>query len=364
MDRFLVMNSASVKNKKNQISGRERFFTDAPKISVIMSMYDTNPKFLRKAIESILSQTFQDFEFLILNDSPSNTALNDIVKSYKDKRICLIVPKNNLGLVKAHNKLLLKAKGKYVALMDHDDISLKTRLEKQFNYMEEHPETGLCGCAYKRFGRIEKRGIIRHSSCHKDICANFLFKCSVLHPSLFIRKSVLEKHKITYDRHFLFLNDRKFYWDISRYTKLHNLNDVLYKYRIHNTMASAKYRQIITKEQMLFREKFLKSYQVQLTPFEYRIMNEYLLKGRAKIKNEKILNDIVSLLQKLIFENKKNRFADEKAFQNVCEQYLIKRCKNACLYGFVSSYRILKKHHLTSKAPIWLRVFNFVKRKN
>ena len=335
-----------------------------PKISVIMPIFNTDEKILRKAIESILNQTYQDFEFLILNDSPQNTDLDKLVKSYKDSRIRYFKSKKNLGIANSHNYLLSLATGRYIALMDHDDISLPKRLEKQLTYMEKHPKVGICGCAYKRFGKIWKKRVIRHPSDNDMICAYLFFKCPIHHPSVMMQKSILDKYKITYEHQFISLNDRQLYLDISRHARLHNLNDVLYKYRIHTYMTSKLRRKEITNEQLLYRRRFLNRYHIHLNPRETKIMNEYLLNGRNKIKNEHILYEINALLKKFIQENKKKHFADEKAFRKVCADYLIKRCKNACLNGFISSNRILKENSIFEGVPLWLRMFNFIKRRN
>lgn len=77
-----------------------------PKISVLMPIYNTNKLYLKEAIESILNQTFVDFEFIILNDSPDNTELDDIVKSYKDKRIKYLKNEKNMGITLSRNKLI------------------------------------------------------------------------------------------------------------------------------------------------------------------------------------------------------------------------------------------------------------------
>ena len=128
-----------------------------PKISVIMPVYNTKPKHLEQALVSVLSQTFIDFEFLILNDSPDNNILDNMVASFDDKRIKYLKPEHNLGIAEAHNALLREAKGQYIAVMDHDDISLPMRLQKQYDYMESHPEVGILGTAYQRFGKLLKR---------------------------------------------------------------------------------------------------------------------------------------------------------------------------------------------------------------
>lgn len=95
--------------------------------------------YLREAIDSILGQTFRDFEFIIINDGSTDNSL-EIIKTYKDSRIVLINNQVNEGIIRSRNKGLKLAKGKYIVNMDSDDISDRTRLEKQFNYLEQHPE--------------------------------------------------------------------------------------------------------------------------------------------------------------------------------------------------------------------------------
>ena len=146
-----------------------------PKISVIMPIYNTKTKHLQQAIESILNQSFTDFEFLILNDTPKNTELDDIVTAYSDNRIQYMKSECNLGVAEAHNRLLKMAKGKYIAIMDHDDISLPQRLEQQYAFMESHEDVGVCGTGYKRFGKISKVKTIIHPEGHEIIKASLIF---------------------------------------------------------------------------------------------------------------------------------------------------------------------------------------------
>ena len=115
-----------------------------PVISVIMPVYNTKEKFLREAVESILNQTFTDFEFIIINDG-SDSITEDIILSYKDLRIKYLKNEQNLGIVQSLNKAVKTAKGKYIARMDADDISMPHRLEKQYEFMENHPQCGVCG---------------------------------------------------------------------------------------------------------------------------------------------------------------------------------------------------------------------------
>lgn len=110
-------------------------------ITVLMPVYNS-ALYLRAAIDSILEQTFSNFEFIIINDGSTDNSL-EIIKAYKDTRIVLIDNQVNEGIIRSRNKGLKLAKGKYIANMDSDDISDLTRLEKQFNYLEQHPEITL-----------------------------------------------------------------------------------------------------------------------------------------------------------------------------------------------------------------------------
>ncbi len=117
--------------------------SENPKVSVIMSVYNGD-KYLREAIESILNQTFTDFEFIIVNDGSTDNSL-EIIESYDDERIKTINNKKNIGLTKSLNKALKFAKGKYIARQDADDVSLPNRFEKQVEYLDSHPEVALVG---------------------------------------------------------------------------------------------------------------------------------------------------------------------------------------------------------------------------
>ena len=124
------------------LKNKPKLTSKIPLVSVVMSVYN-GEKYLREAIDSILNQTFTDFEFIIINDGSTDNTLK-IIKSYKDPRIVLISRKNK-GLVASLNEGIGKAKGKYIARMDADDVSLPERFEKQVEYMIQHPGVGLIG---------------------------------------------------------------------------------------------------------------------------------------------------------------------------------------------------------------------------
>ncbi len=338
-----------------------------PEISVIMPIYNTNEVYLRQAIESILKQSFHDFEFLILNDSPQNTQLDAIVNSYIDSRLHYFKNDMNLGIAQSHNILLQKSSGKFIAMMDHDDISLPNRLEKQVTFMKEHPDVGICGSAYYRFGKAGKTKIISHPEQDNDIKSLLFFKCPILHPSCMLNRSVLKNNNISYDTRFISVNDRQLFLDISKHAKLHNLPEVLYKYRYHENMTSRVRKKDIKDEQLTFRKKFCEQLGLYLSQQEEHILNAYLLTGRCRIKDINTLIQIEKILNKLLNANAKTGFADTIAFNNICATYLIKRCVNAYIFGRVSSFELLKNTTIPLQSvntPLSLKIFNFLKRRN
>lgn len=208
-----------------------------PKISVLMPVYKTPEPYLREAIESILQQTYTDFEFLILDDCPEDNR-KDIVLSYHDKRIKYAMNEKNLGISESRNKLIDMAKGEYLAVFDHDDISLPERLEKEVKYLDEHPEIGVLSCQIQCHpqGNISKQFIE-----DRDIKLALITQCAVNHPAAMLRKSVLIDHNIRYRKECTPAEDYALWCSLVPYTQFHNLPEVLFKWRKHQSNTSKLY---------------------------------------------------------------------------------------------------------------------------
>lgn len=208
-----------------------------PKVSVLMPVYKTNEKYLRDAIESILNQTFEDFEFLILDDCPEDDR-EEIVKSYQDERIKYYKNEKNLGITPSRNKLIDMAKGEYLAVFDHDDISLPERLEKEVSYLDEHPECGVVGCKTQRMSNGKQS---QNPTNDHEIKLALMRVCAIAHPCSMIRKSFLTENNIRYEEEFSPSEDYALWCRLIPYTKFHNLNDeVLFLYRDHAENTSHK----------------------------------------------------------------------------------------------------------------------------
>ena len=206
-----------------------------PKVSVLMPVYKTNESYLREAIESILNQSFSDFEFLILDDCPTDSR-EAVVKSYADNRIKYFKNEQNLGITPSRNKLIDLAQGEYLAVFDHDDISLPERLAKQVAYLDEHPEVGVVGCDVEFFQNDKK--IVRQPVESQKIKVALMSICCVAHSASMIRKSVLLDNGIRYEEEFSPAEDYRLWCRLIPYTEFHNIPEVLFKYRYHVTNTS------------------------------------------------------------------------------------------------------------------------------
>lgn len=199
-----------------------------PKISVIMATYNRAEYYLPRAIESILSQSANDFEFIIINDASKDSTL-EVLNAYakQDKRIRVFSNTKNKGLVYNLNLGLQKARGKYIARMDDDDESLPERFEKQLEFLEENPDIVATGCSFTRPDNFIRKDTFPLNP--EDAKIRTLFEVPVAHPCAMIRNNFLKKHHITYVDEYALAEDMPFWRDIilKHGGKVSNLQDVL-----------------------------------------------------------------------------------------------------------------------------------------
>ena len=199
-----------------------------PKISVIMPVYNTQEEYLREAIESILNQTYSDFEFIILNDGSTNNS-KEVILSYTDSRIKYYEHENQ-GISKTTNRMIKLATGEYIAHMDSDDISLPNRFETQINYLEKHIDIDIVSACYSEFPE-KKDYIISEDELH--VRFTDLLNTNVIPGAVsIIRRSFFEKTHLRYNESFDCAQDYEFWSRAIRYAKIVVLKDILYKYRI------------------------------------------------------------------------------------------------------------------------------------
>ena len=205
-----------------------------PKISVIMPTKNAG-KYIAEAIDSILDQTFSDFEFLIIDDASTDNTL-DIIRSYHDKRIKLINGTQK-GLSAALNLGISLAQGEYIARMDADDISLPTRFEKQADYLDAHPEISLLGTWQEHFGR--KHGFHKPSSNPDIAKMALIFTCDFCHSTAMFRRDVFIQNNLFYPENSP-IEDYELWSKAIEFINVSNIPEVLGKYRIHNQSVTTQ----------------------------------------------------------------------------------------------------------------------------
>lgn len=226
--------------------------------------------FIKEAVESILNQTYSNFEFLIIDDASTDETVS-IIKSYTDSRIQLIEKPLNTGHTNSLNQGLKLAKGKYIARMDGDDISFRERFEKQVAYLEANSEVVLCGTSYEIMGE-DKRTIIPESN--DDIKLALLRANCIAHPSVMIRKNVLEEFSIIYDTIKEPAEDYAMWVQLLCVGKLHNLQEILLKYRIHNSSVSRKRVDEQEKRVIEIKLQLLSHLDIILADYEREILRK------------------------------------------------------------------------------------------
>ena len=206
-----------------------------PRVTVLMPVFN-GARYLREAIESILNQTFTDFEFLIINDGSTDDS-GAIISSYNDPRIIIVSQSENLGLISCLNRGLELAKGEYIVRMDADDFCLPGRIERQVSFMAEHPEVGICGVWYWEFGK-GTGAVMRCPVEHDSIMCGTLFNPVVGHPSVIFRTSCFRMNNLRYDPVYRHAEDYALWAQALKCCRFANLGEVLLLYRVHENQVT------------------------------------------------------------------------------------------------------------------------------
>lgn len=299
-----------------------------PKVTVLMPVYN-GEAYLNEAIESILSQTFEDFEFLIINDCSSDNS-KEIIKAYKDKRINFVENETNIGLSSILNKGLDIAKGEYIARMDQDDISLPDRLQKQVEFMDKNPEIGICGSFIEKFGA--ETGIGKYPLINDLIKINLLFYSALAHPTVMFRNSLLRKYNLKYNPEYEYAEDYDLWSRCIKHFKIANLNEVLLKYRMHIKGMSLSNKKKQESLSDLVRTNQLKRLEIKPTSEDLQIHHSLICND---FKNtEEYVNKVENRLLKLIKGNNQNKIYDNKLFYEFLGKFWFETIKLQVESGF------------------------------
>lgn len=243
-------------------------------ISVIMSIYNEKKEWVEEAINSILSQTFSDFEFIIINDNPQRELNKELLDKYraKDDRIIIIENEQNIGLTKSLNKGLKIANGKYIARMDADDISMPDRFAKQVEFLDNHEDYIVCGAYVQTFG--SRKRLIKFGQDWQDLKTYFLIpnptSSPVAHPAAMIRASVLRSNNFYYNEDYRVGQDYELWSRLMFLGKFYNIPKVLLHYRISpsqiSSVQTSKQQDIVRRLASIYIERYFEELNLNISP--------------------------------------------------------------------------------------------------
>lgn len=276
-----------------------------PKVSVIMPVYNAK-KYLNKAIDSILNQTYTDFEFIIIDDASSDGS-QEIVKSYSDPRIRFYINEKNMGVAATLNRGIEIARGEYIARMDSDDISLPNRLQEQVDFLDVRHDVGVVGANVEIFGEGIPTKIHRFPTESKHLKAMLLFSSCFAHPVVMMRKSCLKENQLKYLSDFDGIEDYALWWELGQVCKLGSIDKVLLKYRQHCAQVTKNHSEYHVQRRINFVEKRLGMFQCEISDREKRLIYLYSCGHTTMMSAEKV-KEFIELVQKLKASNRNRSF--------------------------------------------------------
>ncbi len=300
----------------------------SPKVTVLMSVYN-GEKYLKDAIDSILSQSYSDFEFLIINDGSTDSS-EKIILSYSDKRVRLVNNEKNIGLVNSLNKGLEISSGEYVARMDCDDICLNNRLSVQVKFMDQHPSVGASG-SYYNLMLNGKKAIADFPLKSDEIKCFMIFNSPIAHPSVIIRKSVISKNNLKYRSEYIHAEDYDLWSQLSEVSDLANVSDVLLNYRVHENQITSNEKLVSQKNESLtgIRSRHLKM--INIVPSTEEMKIHHLISDGRKASSTQELMDSEVWLKKMLLQIRNDKKFDSNSFDKIVLERWLRMCFN--FYG-------------------------------
>lgn len=281
-------------------------------------------QYLAEAIESILNQTCDDFELLLLDDGSTDNT-KEIALSYHDKRLRYLPNGRNLKLVATLNRGLDLARGRFIARMDADDISLPGRFERQIRFLEENLEIGCAGTGMRTLG-LENDYDILYDHRPEVVKTQLMFSCKVAHATVVIRSEILKQYPLRFNARYLHVEDFDFFYRLSRVTDVCSIPEFLYHRRHHPEQVCNKERQhqIITEQ--LLRKKILSDNYPEVFTSE----NDFQMSERFFVETEQP-SDKEELVRVLNFFARWIEHPNsDAASPDILNPWLARRCWDIC----------------------------------
>ncbi|HSU51367.1 MAG TPA: glycosyltransferase [Segetibacter sp.] len=309
-----------------------------PVISVIMPAYNAE-KYISESIDSILNQTFKDFEFIIVNNASTDSTVT-IINSYNDSRIRIV---NNpfKGVSSSLNMGLNLAKGQFIARMDADDIAHVKRFERQLQYFGKHADVDICGSWIQHFGA--EKGVLKPPQKHERIKASMLFLNPMFHPAVMFKKESFQKYNLRYDEQCVNAEDYVLWAKAIDHLTFGNVPEVLLKYRIHEENASvlkASNRTLLDGIHFEIYKRLLKHLNIDCSKQELQMQRNLALKEVYGLRNKE-LDSYIDWIKMLVEKNKQTKYFQHTGFRDTIISYFLLIAKRT--YPSLNSFKKIIK---------------------
>jgi glycosyltransferase involved in cell wall biosynthesis len=302
-----------------------------PKVSVLMPMFNSE-KYIGMAVESILNQTFKDFELIILNDGSTDDS-KKIVESYSDNRIKLIENAQNQGLARTRNRLIAEAKGDFLAWLDSDDIALPQRLQIQVDFLEKNPNHALVASWARIIGsnNLPTGNFVKSYIPNTDLSALLLFVNYIVQSSVMLRRNLLpDEH---YNLDFPPTEDYELWVRIAKKHPIAILNDILVDYRVHDSNISFTQNDRAMRTVKMNHQRQLED--LGINPTMQEIDLHYALSfGNGETFDKDFIEKAEAWLLKIREHNQIIKIYDPKALNYVLGHRWTKICTSNPALGF------------------------------
>ncbi|WFB35664.1 glycosyltransferase [Kiritimatiellota bacterium B12222] len=304
----------------------------SPRVSILLPVYNSASS-LKETLDSLLTQSFSDFELLVVDDGSTDQS-SEILAACTDSRLRVLKNPERLRLAGALNRGMREARGELIARMDADDLAHPERLASQVAYLDAHPEIVLCGTWTRHFGsKVKKQE--RYPVGHDAIRAFVLFNCPFAHPTVMFRKNVFLEHDLFYDGSFYPTEDYELWTRLVHHFPVANLPQVLLDYRVHaQSMTGSDWENMDAQACRLMKQQFA-DLGVTLDDERIRLHRDM---GMARVKAtdfEATRIHVIDLLQR----NAQAAFCPEKAFAEELRERWFHVCMNVRGIGSTRSTR-------------------------
>jgi len=296
-----------------------------PDLSIVMPVYNS-ASYVAEAIESVLSQTFTNFELIIINDA-STDGSTELLETFKDDRLRIFTNDDNKGIVFSRNRGLNEARGNFIAQFDSDDIARHDKFEKQLDFLKQNPDFGMVGSWVRMIdneGKLMAQTWKLPAKPHL-IPAIMLFRNYFVQSTVVVRKEALPTggYKSGYD----VVEDYKMWIEIAQNNKVWNLPEYLVNYRVHGSSATNSDTIRLNQQYKLIFADLFRDLNIDLD--DQIFQTHLIIKQSDPILNVEILRQIEGHLKLIISQNKKMKAYNENALARVISNRWLKCCFRA-----------------------------------